>query len=139
MTKEELQRIESSMTKEQIIERARTLRPVADFKDVGGLRFWVDGCRIHTESYTWNLKRIKPTGYLREIGRITTYHTYGHPSLFKPSVEECVYQCPYPEAVAFQIVKGSVDCDYTLDRHTAETIYYAGDVPSDISEMEIEW
>lgn len=134
-----MQRIESSMTKEQIIERARTLRPVADFKDVGGMRFWVDGGRIHTQSYTWNLKRIKPTGFLREIGRITTYHTYGHPSLFKPSVDECVYQCPYPEAVAFQIVKGSGDYDCTLDRHTAETIYYAGDMPSDISEMEIEW
>lgn len=36
-------------------------------------------------------------------------------------------------------VKSSGDYDYTLDRHTAETIYYAGDMPSDISEMEIEW
>ena len=37
MTKEELQRIESSMTKEEILERARTLRPVADFKNMGRL------------------------------------------------------------------------------------------------------
>ena len=139
MTKEELQRIESSMTKEEIIERARTLRPVADFKNMGGMRFWVNGGRIHTQSYTWNLQRIKPTGYLREIGRITTYHVCGHPSLFKPSVDECVYQCPYPEAVAFQIVKGSGDYDYALDRHTAETIYYAGEMPDDIRNVEIEW
>ena len=139
MTKEELQRIESSMTKEQIIERARTLRPVADFKNMGGMRFWVDGGRIHTKSYTWNLQRIKQTGCLREIGRITTYHVCGHPSLFKPSVDECVYQCPYPEAVAFQIVKGSGDYDYALNRYTAETIYYAGEIPDDIRDMEIEW
>lgn len=82
MTKEELEKIENSMTKEQIIERARTLRPVAEFKNIGSMMFWVDGGRIHMTSYTWNLKRLKPTGYLRELGRVKTYH---NGSLFSSS------------------------------------------------------
>ena len=138
MTKEELEKIETSMTKEQIIERAKTLRPVAEFRRVGGMMFWVDGGRIHTWSYTWDLKRLKPTGFLRELGRVTTYHTFGHPSLFKPSVDECVYQCPYPDATAFRIASGGY-YNYELDRHEAETIYYAGTMPEDIKNREIEW
>ena len=138
MTEEALERIETSMTKEQIIERAKTLRPVAEFKKVGGMVFWVDGCRIHTQSYRWDLKKLKPASYLRELGRITTYHKCGHPSLFKPSVDECVYQCPYPEATAFQIISFG-DYNYDLDRHEAETVYYAGDIPEDIRSREIEW
>jgi len=39
MTKEELEKIETSMTKEQIIESAKTLRPVAEFRRVGGMMF----------------------------------------------------------------------------------------------------
>ncbi len=139
MTKEELEKIENSMTKEQIIERARTLRPVAELKKVGGMIFWVDGGNIHTQSYTWDLKRLKPTGYLRELGHVRTYHKCGHPSLFKPSVDECVYQCPYPEATAFQIIVDSGYYDYELDRHGAETIYYTGTIPEDIRNRVIKW
>lgn len=139
MTKDELEKIETSMTKEQIIERSRTLRPVAEFKKVGGMMFWVDGGRIHTQSYTWNLKRLKPTGFLRELGRVKTYHSSGHPLLFKPSVDECIYQCPYPEATAFQVVLYEAHYNYELDRHEAETIYYAGTIPEDIKNREIEW
>ena len=126
------------MTKKQIIERARTLRPVAEFKKVGGMMFWVDGGRIHTQTYTWNLKRLKPTGYPRELGRVKTYHN-GSPFFFKPSVDECVYQCPYPEATAFKVVTGSGDYDYGLECWEAETIYYAGTMPEDIRNREIEW
>lgn len=138
MTKEELEKIENSMTKEQIIERARTLRPVAEFKKVGGMIFWVDGCKIHTEAYTWNLKRLKPTGYLRELGRVKTYHN-GSPFFFKPSVDECVYQCPYPEATAFMVVSGCGGYNNELECWEAETIYYAGTMPEDIKNREIEW
>lgn len=138
MTKDELEKIESSMTKEQIIERARTLRPVAEFEKIGGMMFWVDGGRIHTQSYTWNLKRLKPTGYLDMIGCVKTYHRCGHPSLFKPSVDECIYQCPYPEATAFQVVLYA-HYNNELNRQEAVTIYYAGTMPEDIRNREIEW
>lgn len=138
MAKEELEKIETSMTKEQIIERAKTLRPVAEFRRVGGMMFWVDGGRIHTWSYTWDLKRLKPTGFLRELGRIKTYHN-GTRFFFKPSVDECVCQCPYPEATAFMIAPCSASYDYELDYWEAETIYYAGTMPDDIKNREIEW
>jgi len=138
MTQEELEKIETSMTKGKIIERAKTLRPVENFKQCGDMRFWVDGGKIHTQTYIWNLKRLKPTGYLRELGRIITYHKCASPMLFKPSVDECVYQCPYPEATAFRI---SPYCDYNkeLNRHETETIYYTGDIPEEIRNREIEW
>lgn len=139
MTNEELSVIENRMSQEEIMERAKTLRPVAEFKDKGHLLCWVDGMKIHKQSYTWLLNPLKPTGYLRELGRITTYHKCGHPSLFKPSVDECVYQCPYPEATAFQIIKGSGTYNYDLDRHQATTIYYAAEIPEDILNREIEW
>lgn len=138
MTEEELEKIFHSMTKEQIIERAKTLRPVAEFRECGGMRYWVDGCKIHSVSYTWDMKRLKPTAYLTELGRITTYHT-GSPFFFKPSVEEMVVQCPYPEATAFMYVKGSCDYDNHLSIWTAETIYYTGSMPEDIKNREIEW
>ena len=36
MTEKDLRDMEAAMTKEKIIERAKTLRPVADFKELGG-------------------------------------------------------------------------------------------------------
>ena len=138
MTQEELKNMEVLMTQERIIERAKTLRPVAEFQELGGMRYWVDGWKIHAESYTWDKKRLKPTGYLRELGRTTTYHT-GSRLLFKPSVEEMVVQCPYPEATAFMYVNGTCDYDCEQEIWTAETVYYTGDIPEDIRNMKIEW
>ena len=138
MTTEELKNLEASITKEQIIERAKTLRPVTEFHNMGGMRYWVDGMKIHSQSYNWKIKKLKPTGYLRELGRITTYHT-GSMFFFKPSVEEMVVQCPYPEATAFMYVNGTCDYDYKHGIWTAETIYFTGNIPNDIRNLEIEW
>lgn len=138
MTKEELYVLEHRMTEQQIMERAKTLRPIAEFEKKGGMRFWVDGGHIATQSYTWSIKPLKPTGYLKELGRVKTYHTYGHPSLFKPSVDECVKFCPFEDATAFMIV-GCNEFNYELDRHEATTIYFSGDIPEDIKNRKIEW
>ena len=138
MTEEELKKIENSMTKEKIIERAKSLRPVAEFHGIGGMRYWVDGKKIHSASYNWSKEKLKPTGFLRELGRITTYHT-GSRFFFKPSVEEMVVQCPYPEATAFMYVNGSCDYDEEQNIWTAETVYYAGDIPEEIRNRKIEW
>lgn len=138
MNEQELKKLEASMTKDRIIERAKTLRPVAEFHKIGGMRYWLDGHRIHSQSYTWGKKKLKPTGFLRELGRVTTYHS-GTRFFFKPSVEEMVVQCPYPEATAFMYVNGTCDYDYEQDIWTAETIYYTGDIPEEIRNMEIIW
>ncbi len=139
MTKEELEVIMHKMTKEQIMERAKTLRPVADFTRCGGMRYWVESAHIATMSYTWDLKKIKPTPFLKEIARIKTYHQCGHPSLVKPSVDECVYQCPDNKAVAFQILVDTARYNIELDCHVCETIYYTGEMPKDIMDREIKW
>ena len=132
-------RTKTEMTREEVIARARTLRPIAEFKAIGGMRYWVDGCRIHSQSYTWELKRLRPTGYLEEIAAIQTYHSCGHPSLFKPSVEECVRQCPYPEATAFRILPNTARYTNDRDCHVAVTVYYRGPIPEEILNREIEW
>lgn len=138
MTKTELQAIESRMTKEEIMNRARTLRPVGELKDKGGKRFWLQADRIATEAYLWDPKPLCPTGILKELGSVTTYHRYCHPLLFKPSVDECIYQCPYPEATAFLIVRPGV-IDKDLECHVATTIYFSGDIPQEIANRKIEW
>lgn len=132
-------RTKTEMTREEVIARARTLRPIAEFKAIGGMRYWVDGKDIHSQSYTWDLKRLRPTGYLEEIAAILTYHDCGHPSLFKPSVEECVRQCPYPEATAFRILPNTARYMNDRDCHEAVTVYYKGPIPEDILNMEIKW
>ena len=138
MTEDELMKMEAAMTKERIIERAKTLRPIVEFKELGGMRYWVDGVKIHSESYIWDKKRLKPTGYLRELGRVKTYHT-GTRFFFKPSVEEMVAQCPYQEATAFMYIDGTCDYDYEQDIWTAFTIYFSGDMPEVIRNRKIEW
>lgn len=138
MTKKELQAIESRMTKEEIINRARTLRPVGELKDEGGKRFWLQADRIATVAYLWNPKPLCPTGILKELGSVTTYHRYCYPLLFKPSVDECIYQCPYPEATAFLIVRPFF-IDGDLERHVATTIYFSGDIPQEIANRKIKW
>ena len=54
MTEKELKDMEAAMTKEKIVERAKTLRPVADFQEIGGMRYWLDGNKIHSTSSNWD-------------------------------------------------------------------------------------
>ena len=138
MTKEELAAIESCMTREEIMERARTLRPVGEFRKKGSMRFWLKAPKIGTVAYLWKPEVLQVAGYLKELGRVTTYHRCGHPALFKPSVDECVAQCPYPEATAFMIIDGG-DYNFELNRHTATTAYFTGDIPLSVLESPIEW
>ena len=138
MTEDELMKMEAAMTKERIIERAKTLRPIDEFQRIGGMRYWLEGGHISSESYIWDKKRLKPTGYLRELGRVKTYHT-GTRFFFKPSVEEMVVQCPYPEATAFMYIDDTCDYDYEQDIWTAFTIYFSGDMPEVIRNRKIEW
>lgn len=145
LTKEALHELEHKMTKEQIIERAKTLRPVIEDKSCGGMMYWVDGNTIHGTAFLWAIKKIKPTGFLQELGKVKTYHTYGHPSLVKPSVDECIYQCPFPEATAFRIMsddrKGHPFAEYNakLGRHECITVYYKTVIPEDILNLPIQW
>lgn len=136
LDKERLSWIEERLNMEQIIERAKTLRPVGQ-PTSSGLLYWVDEKKIHQESYTWDMKPLKPTGHLVKLGTIVTYHKS---SMFfaKPSVDECVAQCPFNNATAFMITRiGSYNNE--IDRLECETTYYRGAIPKDILERKIEW
>lgn len=72
---------------------------------------------------------------MREVSRINTYHTYGHPAMFKPSIAEVLAQIPddlLGSVSAFEVSgPGHVD-DINREReardagfHVAETILYA--------------
>ena len=138
MTKEELQAIESRMSQEEIIERAKTLRPVEKFIGKGGGLFWLKVANISTSTFLLKMRRIKRASNLIELGNVVTYHKYGHPILFKPSLDECIYQCPYPEATACKITEfWGVDTE--LNRHVAETVYFSGEIPEDIKNITLKW
>lgn len=136
LDKERLGWIEDRLTQEQIMERAKTLRPVGK-PTSSGLRYWVDGMKIHSESYHWKLVPLKPTGFLTKLSTIVTYHK-SRPFFAKPSVDECVAQCPFDNATAFMITRiGSYNGE--IDRLECETTYYKGDIPKDILERKVEW
>ena len=139
MLLEDLQELEESMSQREILERAKTLRPIGTLKD-DNKHFWLKADRIATIAFLWEKEALQPVEIqsLRELGRVTTFHTYGHPSLFKPTVSECIYQCPYPEATAFMIV-GTPYLSHTLHRHAVLTVYFAGEIPAEVKDRELEW
>ena len=137
MDAERLSWIEDRLNQEQIMERAKTLRPIGEPKECGGMRFWIKADHIHSESYTWNLEKLQATGYLEELGTILTYHQ-SSPFFAKPSVDECVYQCPFNDATAFMITRiGSYNGE--LGRLECETTYFKGKIPQKVLERKILW
>jgi len=137
MDAERLSWIENRLYQEKIMERAKTLRPIGEPKGCGGMRFWVDGGQIHNSCYLWDMKKLRPTGHLTKLGTIVTYHKCSY-FFAKPSVDECVYQCPFDEATAFMVTRiGSFN--HEIDRLECETTYYKGKIPKEILNREIEW
>lgn len=137
MDEERLSWIEDRLNQEQIMERAKTLRPIGEPEGCGGMRFWIKADHIHSESYTWKLEKLQPTGHLEELGTILTYHQ-SSPFFAKPSVDECVYQCPFNDATAFMITHiGSYNGE--LGRLECETTYFKGKIPKEVLEREILW
>lgn len=137
MDEERLSWIEDRLNQEQIMERAKTLRPIGEPEGCGGMRFWIKADHIHSESYTWKLEKLQPTGHLEELGTILTYHQ-SSPIFAKPSVDECVYQCPFNDATAFMITHiGSYNGE--LGRLECETTYFKGKIPKEVLEREILW
>ena len=137
MDEERLNWIEDRLNQEQIMERAKTLRPIGEPEGCGGMRFWIKADHIHSESYTWKLEKLQPTGHLEELGTILTYHQ-SSPFFAKPSVDECVYQCPFNDATAFMITHiGSYNGE--LGRLECETTYFKGKIPKEVLEREILW
>ena len=93
MEKEELQILENSMSREDIIKYAGRIKPVM-IKD--GKLWWIESKKIHGESCTYDpayLEEVKSV--LVPLRTIETYHKYGgYYAFLRPSVDEAIFQCP---------------------------------------------
>lgn len=73
---------------------ASAIRPLVE-KD--GLPWEIEpvtGEALRRRAYTWAPAFVAPAGEMVEVARLETIHTYGAPSLFKPSVAEVIAQIP---------------------------------------------
>jgi NTP pyrophosphatase (non-canonical NTP hydrolase) len=78
-------------------------------------------------AFTWDPKKDEKADKLKVLRSILTYHNYGHPSLFKPSIAEVLAQIPediVERVVAFQIPMNDAIFDSIRDCHVATTILY---------------
>ena len=70
--------------------------------------FEIEQVDLRKTVYTWNPKPIgEPRNNIACFDIIRTYHSCGHPSLFKPSVAEVIAQIPkdiVDRVVAFEII-----------------------------------
>ncbi len=156
LTKNELEILEKSMSQEEIMAYAKKIKPIARGIDINNLdttstddlpAFWVESKRIHGEGFSFGYEPIAPASGLKEIARVTTYHSYGgYYGCLRPSVDECIVQCPkdiLDKVCAFQVYHPTLlfrECYNTeLDRHILTTIYYTGTLPEDIASKPVEW
>lgn len=128
--------------------KLRLLRHIQCVKEHGTALFWAKNAPIHSESFTYsNNEPFMPAFGLTEVARVKTYHRYGgYYACLRPSVDECIYQCPKDilDKVCAVEVKSAYPADVTpyysaIDRHELVTIYYSGKVPQEVLAQEIKW
>lgn len=71
-----------------------------------GLLFYIKDVDPRDVAFTWEPEPVKKADGLERLDDIVTYHTFGAPILFKPSIAEVLAQIPekYKEkAVAFEV------------------------------------
>lgn len=132
----------ASMSKEEIMTYAKTMRPVFQ----NGELYWLKSCHIASESCFYRREFLYPAIGLQEIARITTYHSYSYLGCLCPSADEAIWQCPKEilgKACAFTTFTENLNINVCLnniiDRHVCTTIYYSGILPEEISAPEIKW
>ena len=117
---------------EELRQRADRIKPLVR-KD--GILFFITEPNLRGSAFIRSPELAGRAPEMCEVARITTYHTYGYPGLFKPSVAEVLAQIPgdiLANVSAFEVA-GPADVD-DLNRepealragfHVAETILYA--------------
>jgi hypothetical protein len=121
-----------AIPREQISALAERIKPVV--RDERNVLSYIKHVDLFSASFLWKPEPLEAAADLTEIGRITTYHTFGYPALFKPSVAEVLAQIPEAylgAAVAFEII-GPNDADdlnienaaLTAGYHVATTVLY---------------
>ena len=128
--------------------KLRLLRHIQCVKEHGITLFWAKNVPIHSESFTYsNNEPFMPAFGLTEVAQVKTYHRYGgYWGCLRPSVDECIYQCPKDilDKVCAVEVRSAYPVDVNpyynaVDRHELITIYYSGNIPQEVSAQEIKW
>ena len=88
-------------------------------RDSNGFLFNIEPVNIWDIAYTWEPKPVgEPVyGRLHAVDIIRTYHSWGAPSLFKPSIAEVLAQIPirYVHKISnFHILNGDMDVRHVL-------------------------
>ncbi len=154
---ENLLKQEESMPRKEILAYAKKIKPVmrgtekhvAIYTNTENKNlFWIPAYPIHHQSFSYVCHTpLKPAVGLKELARITTYHTYGgYHGLLRPSTDEAIIQCPKDilnKVCAFEFQTDTLDIRKIyhagLDRHILTTVYYEGTLPEDIAAQEVTW
>jgi hypothetical protein len=121
-----------AVPRERTVALAERIKPVV--RDERNTLRYIKPVDLFSASFLWEPTLLGSAADLREIGRITTYHTFGHLLFFKPSVAEVLAQIPdtyLGAAIAFEVI-GPGDADdlnienaaLTAGYHVATTILY---------------
>lgn len=156
-TLEKLYTQEEAMSKEEILDYAKKIKPVMrgtkkyvalSPEDENKQLFWIPAFPISTQSFSFlSSCPLKPAVGLKEICRITTYHRYGgYRAFLRPSTDEAIIQCPkeiLDKVCAFEFQTKTMEYSKIyhagLDRHILTTVYYEGSLPEDIAAQNVSW
>ena len=81
------------ITSEELRRRYENIKPLMEDKN-GELHYIAHPDSLSSMAYTWGPRLIRKATHLEPVTTIKTLHSYGHYSMFKPSVEEVLAQIP---------------------------------------------
>ena len=118
---------------------AKQIKPVTTIK---GTQYVHAPCDVVTQSFAGGIDKNLPAEALEEYFTMTTYHRYGHPMLFKPSVEEVLAQIPdqmLEQITGFESDLISMDPNSCVDGdyHVASTRFYMGKLPLEAQKQDV--
>lgn len=99
------------ITDERLNELAEKIKPIVRMDDEP---HYIEPVDLRRTAYTWDPKPADRAEGLGEICDIRTYHSYGAPVYFKPSIAEVIAAIPEEhlgEVVAFEIVESPETAD----------------------------
>jgi len=104
---------------ERLNELAKKIKPVVRIK---GQPRYIQPVDLRGVAYTWDPKPAGHAKGLAELCVITTYHSYGAPMFFKPSVAEVIAAIPeehLDKVIAFEIISSPNTADDLNAEHEA--------------------
>ncbi len=127
------------LTKDELLSRAFRIKPLKQDDD-GALHF-IKPCDIENTAFAWSPQLTEPATGLKPLATITTYHDYGAPVCFKPSIDEVLAQIP-PEmlgrASAFT-TEPDQERMFTPggSHHVGITVLYEGPLPESVRSQPV--